>query len=373
MINEQYRVLHVIGRMSLGGAENLLMNLYRYINRDKIQFDFLVNNDGVFDEEIKKMGGNIYKIPALQKVGPISYKKRLIKFLRQHPEYKIIHSHMDQVSGFILEIAKKAGIKIRISHSHNTNSYKKGLARMYKEYLATKIGKNATHMIACSKEAAEWLFKEKSSEAFILHNGIDLNRFLFNKEQRNTIREELNLNADTLVIGHVGRFNLQKNHKFLVEIFSEYHKINPNSVLLLCGSGEQEETIRKLVEQLNLTEQVIFYKPTKQVEKVYSAMDFFLFPSLFEGMPLTLIEAQAEGLPVLASDVITKESKVSDFINYYGLENSAKSWSNQINNMIKTDRKQIMTKELEEYDCEKNAQRLLEYYNTICVSKEENI
>ena len=105
MINEQYRVLHVIGRMSLGGAENLLMNLYRYINRDKIQFDFLVNNDGVFDEEIKKMGGNIYKIPALQKVGPISYKKRLIKFLRQHPEYKIIHSHMDQVSGFILEIA----------------------------------------------------------------------------------------------------------------------------------------------------------------------------------------------------------------------------------------------------------------------------
>lgn len=360
---EPYRVLQVIGKMGLGGAENLIMNIYRSIDKSKVQFDFLVNDDGIFDDEIKNMGGNIYKIPALQKIGGFSYSKKLRKFLLEHPEYEIIHSHMDQVSGIILQIAKKAGVKARISHSHNTNCYNTGIARLYKSYLATKINKNATNLIGCSKEAAKWLFKTRSEEAFILRNGIDLKRFTFSPKQREEVRKELNLNENTFIIGHVGRYNIQKNHRFIVEIFAEYSKTNPNAILLLCGSGENEN-IKRMVTQYNLKNKVIFYEPTQQIEKIYSAIDFFLFPSLFEGMPLTLIEAQAEGLPVLASDVITRESKVSNNVIYYSLEHSAEEWSKQISK--KTDRSQIATKELLEYDCEKNAERLLEYYNKLC-------
>jgi glycosyltransferase involved in cell wall biosynthesis len=306
-VGSPLRVLHVVVNMNRGGAETLLMNLYRNINRSKIQFDFLTCNEGVFDEEILKLGGKVYRIPYITEVGHSKYLKALTDFFMKYSHYRIVHSHMDKMSGIVLRAAKKAGIPIRIAHSHSTRSEGGIAARIYKWYAGTRISKNATDFVSCSREAAEWLFWNKADRTIFLKNGIDLEQFKFSLKIRESIRSELKIKEDQFIVGHVGRFSMPKNHSYLLEVFKEFLSYREEAILLLVGDGPLLPEIKRKVEEMELTKNVKFLGSRSDVEQLLQAFDIFLFPSVFEGFPVSVIEAQASGLPCLISDSITKE------------------------------------------------------------------
>ncbi|QQN82071.1 glycosyltransferase family 1 protein [Bacillus toyonensis] len=301
------RVLHVVVNMNRGGAETLIMNLYRNIDRSKVQFDFLTCKEGVFDEEIVKLGGEIHRIPYVTDVGHRGYIKALDNFFSTHTQYKIVHSHMDKMSGFVLRSAKKARVPVRIAHSHNTSSEGGIVAKIYKWYAGKSIAICATHLLACSNAAARWLFADKANVARILKNGIDCDRFLFCPDIRKQVREELQIEKDALVIGHVGRFAHQKNHAYLIELFTQLTRFKPDSILLLVGEGSLRVGIENKVRELNMEKHIRFLGIRDDIERILQAFDVFVFPSIHEGLPLTLIEAQGVGLPCIISDAITKE------------------------------------------------------------------
>lgn len=301
------RVLHVVVNMNRGGAETLLMNLYRNIDRSKIQFDFLTCKEGVFDEEIMQLGGNVYRIPYITDVGHSNYLKGMTDFFKGYPQYQIVHSHMDKMSGYVLRAAKKAGVSVRIAHSHSTRSEGGAAARIYKWYAGTMIPKYATDFVSCSREAAEWLFGNKADRTIFLKNGIDLERFKFSQKVRESIRSELKIKEDQFVVGHVGRFSMPKNHSYLLEVFKEFLSYKKEAILLLVGDGPLLPEIKQKVEEMKITKNVKFLGSRSDVERILLAFDIFLFPSIFEGFPVSVIEAQASGLPCLISDSITKE------------------------------------------------------------------
>ncbi|MEH7224596.1 glycosyltransferase family 1 protein [Bacillus sp. JJ1566] len=314
------RVLHVVVNMNRGGAETLIMNLYRNIDRSKVQFDFLTCKEGVFDEEIRQMGGQVHRLPYLTEIGHFGYVNALNKFFKNHNYYKIVHSHMDKMSGFVLRAAKKANIPFRIAHSHNTHSEGGLLAKIYKEYSGGFIKTNASHFFACSSAAAGWLFGRRAKEAFVLKNGIEINKFLFSKADRERVRNEFNISQDILVIGHVGRFNHQKNHVFLIDVFAKYIQIQPKSVLVLVGDGALRSLIEDRVRELNLVNNVLFLGVRPDIHLIIQAFDLFAFPSLHEGLPVTLVEAQGAGLQCLISTEITKEVDLGlDLVQYLPL------------------------------------------------------
>ncbi len=231
------RVLHAVVNMNRGGAETFIMNLYRNMDRSRIQFDFLTCKPGVFDQEISEMGGIVHRVPYISEVGPFRYPILLKEFFSNHPEYKILHSHLDKMSGLVCKAAEKSGVPIRIAHSHNTESEGNRAIKLYKWYSGTLVRKYATHYTACSKNAAAWLFGSSATTATIIKNGIESERFLFSENRRHLVRHKLNLMEDELVIGHVGRFHIQKNHAFLIEIFAETLKSYPKAKLVLVGDG----------------------------------------------------------------------------------------------------------------------------------------
>ncbi|KKZ98796.1 glycosyltransferase family 1 protein [Bacillus wiedmannii] len=301
------RVLHVVVNMNRGGAETLIMNLYRNIDRSKVQFDFLTCKEGVFDEEIVKLGGEVHRIPYVTDVGHRGYIKALNTFFNSHQQYKIIHSHMDKMSGFVLRSAKKARVPVRIAHSHSTSSEGGAIAKIYKWYAGAFITSCATHFLACSVAAAQWLFANRESATKILKNGIECDEFTFNPDIRAQVRKELNLHGDVFVIGHVGRFAHPKNHTFLIDIFAQLIEYRPNSILLLVGDGPLRLEMKKKVEKLNLTDKIEFLGIRSDINRLLQAFDTFIFPSIYEGLPVTLIEAQGAGLPCIISDTITQD------------------------------------------------------------------
>ncbi|WP_431800784.1 glycosyltransferase family 1 protein [Halobacillus andaensis] len=300
------RVLHVVVNMNRGGAETLLMNLYRNIDRSKVQFDFLTCKPGVFDREIEELGGTVHRIPYVTDVGHRGYKKALKGFFKAHP-YKIVHAHMDKMSGIVLQEAEKAKVPVRIAHSHNTQSEGGMLTKLYKNYAASNIHRSATHKFACSQSAAEWLFGPQSSQVYLLKNGVDCQRFLYSAEKRMRVREKLNISPATFVVGHIGRFNHQKNHTFILEVFYKFLNTHNNSVLLFAGDGALRSKIEAKSKLLGIEDKVKFLGVREDVDELLQAFDLFLFPSLHEGLPVTLIEAQNAGLPCLITDTITKE------------------------------------------------------------------
>lgn len=305
-MSEPIRILHAVVNLNRGGAETLLMNLYRKIDRSKIQFDFLTSIEGVYEEEVKQLGGRVYRIPYITKVGPFGYAKALRQFFQSHPEYTIVHSHMDKMSGLVLREAKKAGVPVRIAHSHSTQSEGDLLNRLIKDYYGRFLVPSATHCFACSEAAAQWLFGD--SKTIFLKNGIDTNKYVFSESIRRSMREELDLTDGITVVGHIGRFSEPKNHQFIIEVFNEYHKKNPNSVLLLAGDGGLRPQIEQQVEETGLQSSVKFLGVREDVPKLLQAMDIFVFPSLYEGLPVSLVEAQASGLPCVISDRIPQEA-----------------------------------------------------------------
>src|SRR5690625_141466 len=303
----QIRVLHVVVNMNRGGAETLLMNLYRTIDREKVQFDFLTCKEGAFDEEIVQLGGRIHRIPYVTSVGHIRFKNQVKNFLLKNKQYQIIHSHMDKMSGIVLRSARQANVPVRIAHSHNTESEGGFLTRTYKWYAGRHILPSATHLYACSQAAATWLFRHQSEKAFIFKNGINLSTFEHSSAVRHDVRKELGISNDTLVLGHVGRFSSQNNHLFLVDAFAKVNQREPNSVLLLAGEGPLEPAIRKRMKERNVENHVKLLGVRDDIARLLQAFDQFIFPSHHEGLPVTLIEAQGAGLPCIISRHITKE------------------------------------------------------------------
>ena len=324
------RILQIVPNMQSGGLETLIMNIYRNINREHIQFDFLVHykEKKFFDDEIESLGGKIYRFSLRDDNNILKYIYQLNKFYKAHKEYKVIHCHMSSIGFINFFIAKFNGIKFRIAHSHN-NSTDKTLKGKIKNLLIRPYNFISTLNFACSNSAGKFLFGNKKFE--VVPNAIDIELFKYNIEKRNKVRNALKIGSDTFVVGHVGRFNVQKNHKFIIEIFREIKNNNDNSILILVGSGELENNIKELVKKYKLEDSVIFMGNRADVYELYQCFDCFLFPSLFEGLGITLIEAQISGLKCYTSkDVVAKEAKITDNIEYIDLSLTANEWATKI-------------------------------------------
>lgn len=329
---EPARILHVLGRLDRGGAETMLMNLYRNIDRDKIQFDFVISTAEQcdFTNEIEALGGKIYSLPRFNIKNAIHYSKAWHDFFKEHKEYKIIHGHLRSTASIYLKIAKKYGL-ITISHSHSTSSGT-GLSAIVKNALQFQIRSIADYLFACSDLAGIWLFGEKACQKenyFVLNNAIDAKDFIYNEEKRQQTRKKLQI-EDKFVIGHIGNFKCEKNHKFIIKVFKEVFKKCNQTVLLLVGDGELRLKIEKEVSELGLTNNVIFTGVSSEIPSLLQAMDVFFFPSLYEGLPVTIIEAQAAGLPCLISDTISQETSITNLIEYFSLNNTMKEWAEKL-------------------------------------------
>ncbi|WNF35317.1 glycosyltransferase family 1 protein [Bacillaceae bacterium IKA-2] len=359
------RVLHVVVNMNRGGAETLLMNLYRNIDRSIVQFDFLTCKEGVFDEEIRELGGNIHRIDYITDIGHFGYIKALNKFFSSNNNYKIVHAHMDKMSGLVLRAAKNNNVPVRIAHSHNTSSEGSLPARLYKWYVGSNILPSATHQFACSSAAAKWLFGKEAENARILKNGIESDQYKFSPEIRKQIRRELMLGHDQFVIGHVGRFNHQKNHIFLLELFAKLSVEIPEATLLLVGDGPLRSQIEKKIKDLKIEKKVKLLGVRSDINRILQAFDCFVFPSFHEGLPVTLIEAQGAGVPCVISDVITKEVDLGlDLIRFMPLQDQS-LWLHLIKR-IATDNlyREIPNTSLSQkgYDIKNTAQRSQNFY-----------
>ncbi len=330
------RILHVIGVMNRGGAETMVMNLYRNINRDKVQFDFVEHTAerAVFDDEIEQLGGRIYHCPKFTGKNYFAYRKWWDDFFETNgSDYQIVHGHIGSTAAIYLAAAKKYG-KYTIAHSHNTNGNISAKEIMYRA-LSQRVRNVADFFFACSNPAGHDRFGNKI-EFQILNNAIDTNQYAFSKAVRAEVRKEFNL-SDELVVGHVGRFSGQKNHDFLIDIFAQIKKEKPTAKLLLVGDGAEKNNIKNKVHQLQLDDSVIFTGVRSDVNRLLQAMDIFVFPSLFEGLPVTMVEAQASGLPCVISDKIPDECIITDnLVTIKSLSDSCEEWARHVLNRVNT-------------------------------------
>lgn len=290
---EPIRIAQIIGKWLGGGVESVVMNYYRHLDHDKIQFDFICDDDStnIPYDEIEKLGGKVILIPPYQKV--FKYQKELRRVLRDG-KYKIVHSHINTLSVFPLYAAKKVGVPVRIAHSHSTTNKKEWKKNLLKQVLRPFSKKYATNYMCCSELAGRWLFGDKTydeGKVYLLNNAIDLDKFKYDKKIRDKKRKELGIKEDTIVIGHIGRFVAQKNHTFLIDIFNQFHKKEKNSILLLAGQGPLQEEIKNKVRELGLDDSVRFLGQRNDANELYQAFDVFLLPSLYEGLPVVGVEA----------------------------------------------------------------------------------
>ncbi|MDC3416603.1 glycosyltransferase family 1 protein [Aquibacillus salsiterrae] len=331
-MSKPIRVLQVFAQMNRGGAETMIMNLYRNIDRSRIQFDFIVHTEDEcdYDEEIKTLGGTIHRVPRYTGKNHFQYKKAWFDFFRFYPEYKIIHGHVRSTASIYLKVAKNYGLTT-IAHSHSTSSGK-GVTAITKNILQYPIRYTADYLFACSKSAGEWLYGKGASSKnnfYVLSNAIDAVKYIYDENIRLEKRKEFQI-ENKLVIGHVGRFSPPKNHTFLIDIFKTVHDKNENAVLLLVGDGEQRSLIETKVNELGLYDNVIFTGIREDIPELLQAIDIFLFPSIYEGLPVTLVEAQASGLPCVISDRITEEVAVTNSIRFISLEEKVEYWAETV-------------------------------------------
>lgn len=357
-LEEEIRVLHILNKLDMGGTENFIMNVYRNVDRTKIQFDFLVHGVGTFDEEVKSLGGKIFCLSGyVNSIGIRKYKKELTEFIKSH-DYKIIHSHVDQTSGLILEVVKENSNAICLAHSHSISNYNNFVIKIYKKILQKKLNKYADIRFACSKEAGKWLYGK--NPFIVINNAIDTKKYIYNDNIRNKIRKELEIKNDEFVIGHIGRFESVKNHKFLIDLFKEYNQINTNSKLLLLGNGSLFNQIKEYAEIQGLKNNVIFLGEKKDAYKYYNAMDIFIFPSYKEGLGIVSIEAQANGLTVVSSTGVSKETAVTNNTCFMDLKD-IKEWINKIQD-ISIQNKNRDVKIQDDYNIECTVQKITKIY-----------
>lgn len=367
------KVAQILGPANAGGVESMIMNLYKNIDRTKVQFDFFVENTcPIIDQEvIEKLGGKVVIIPKYTKI--FHYMKTL-KRLFKEGQYDVVHSNVNALSIFPLRAAKKAGIKIRIAHSHSTANKKEWKKTLIKNMLRPFSRVYPTHYFACSELAGKWLFGKKkwnSGQVYLINNAVDLEKFKFDEIKRNEIRKQLNI-VDNFVIGHIGRFMQQKNHTFLIDIFHELVKQKPDAKLLLVGDGPLKEQITEKVKDLHIENNVLFLGLQKRTQDFYQAMDCFLLPSLYEGLPVVGVESQANGLNCFFADTITKETKVNENVKYLSLQLSAKQWADEIISSTNNNINRLLGYENlknSQFNISSEAKKLLNKYEEILQAK----
>lgn len=340
------KILYALnGVFHKGGTETVVLNYYNNINPQMFHIDFLVHGherdcvDNTIHQYLRSKGSKIFYVTPRGENYFLNIHE--IKEILLNNDYDIVHSHMDAAGMFVLRIAKKKGIEVRISHSHNTaSSYLGSLTFIQKihryilEYARKELCKYANVRIACSKEAGEWLFGD--NDFILINNAINVEKYMFNENVRSLYRKKLKLDSK-YVVGHVGRFADQKNHTYLMDVFYEIKQKIPSSVLLLVGSGEHENMIRTKVQNLGLSDQVIFLGNRNDVSNLMQAMDIFLLPSLHEGLPMVGVEAQAAGLPCIVSDSVSHELNLTDNIYFKSINESPKLWAEQVEKIMSQD------------------------------------
>ena len=366
--NEPIRIAQIMGKWVGGGVEAVVMNYYRHIDRTKIQFDFLFDEDSrdIPYKEIESLGGKVILIPPYQRV--FKYQRKLKKVLKEG-NYKIVHSHINTLSVFPLRAAKKAGVPIRIAHSHATSSKKEWKRNIIKNILRPMSKMYATNYVSCSEHAGRYLFGNKTYEkklVRVIKNAIDLEIFKYDNRWRQEIRNEFSIDDATFVIGHIGRFVETKNHLFTLRLFSEIHNNQPNTKLMLVGEGPLKKRIIEECKQLGIEDSVIFTNQRDDVNKILCSIDLLVLPSLFEGLGMVLIEAQASNLPAIASTNVPKEAKINENLLFLELNHKNK-WINLIKEILKRykvkDRKSKQySLQQNGYDIEKTSRKLAKYY-----------
>lgn len=370
------RVAQIVGQGNTGGVEACILSYYRNIDKSKVQFDFFVENTGpIIDRhQIESMGGKIVFVPSYK--NPLKYMRVLSKLFKEG-HYDIVHSNMNTLSVFTLRAAKKAGVKIRIAHSHsavNKANKKEFVRTLAKNVLRPFSRTYATHYFACSELAGRWLFGDKAfdeGKVTIVHNAIELWRFAYNPSTRDMMRKELDID-DRFVVGHVGRFMRQKNQTFLLEIFLKILEQNPNSVLLLLGEGPLQQDLIDKCKELHIRDKVIFAGVHKHPERYYQAMDCFLLPSLYEGLPVSGMEAQINGLNCYFSSNITREAKINDNVTFLPIVN-AKTWADETLSGQETNRSLGVCRFINSpYDMRQEAGNLLALYQKMVLEADES-
>lgn len=355
---------------NLGGVETVIMNYYRNIDKEKIQCDFLYNTEDIaYKEEIRRLGGKTYKITPRGKNFK-KYKEDMKNFFKEHAnEYSAIWVNLCILCNIDwLKYAKKYGIKTRIVHSHNsqnmTNKFKNILHHINKRFLK----KYATDFWACSEEAGKWFYNEKiinSPDFKIINNAIDIEDYKFNERIREKYRKNLKV-EEKIVIGHIGRFHFQKNHEFLINVFENMYKKNNDVHLLLIGTGEDEEKIKQIVKNKKIEKNVDFLGMRKDIKNLLQTMDIFIFPSLFEGFPLTLLEVQANGIDsYVAQEGVPKDIKMSENLEFLSLNDSAEKWADII--LSKEHKRIDNTESIKEhgYDIKEETRKIENFFESI--------
>lgn len=337
---EKIRVLQVLGILNRGGAEAMIMNLYHEIDKEKVQFDFVVHSaeKGAYDDEVRQLGGSIYHAPRYRGFNHLEYKKWWRIFFKEHSEYKLIHSHIRSTASIILNEAHKLGLKT-IIHSHSTSDGN-GVPAVVKGLFRKNICNNADYMFACSNAAGEWLYGKKamkSNRYFVLRNAIDTKRFTFNQQDRKQIRKEFRISPDQIVLGTIGRITLPKNPFGILQIIEAFSKKNTDFVFLWVGNGELLNEVKAKIAEKGLSQIVIFAGVRADIPKILSAMDVFIFPSLWEGLPVSVIEAQASGIPCIISDRITREVCLSPVVTTLGIDGNYSEWTMEIEKALNKD------------------------------------
>lgn len=328
-MSDPVRVLQVLTIMNQGGAETMVMNYYRAIDKTRVQFDFLVHRQerGVYDDEIERLGGRIYRAMPIRPWSYLLYFRWMDAFFCEHHDFTAVHSHIQENSGFVFKYAQKYGIYNCIAHSHIAD-----LGFDYK-YIFRVFGKRfvlkyATRKLSCGEDAGRFLYGKHKFTNF--NNAIDAEAFRFSPSVRDEVRKELGLTSRTLVLGSVARFGYQKNHAFMLDVMHELNQKGIDCVLMLVGGGQEEPNIRQRVTQLNLAENVRFLGLRKDINRLLQAFDLFFMPSLFEGLPVSVIEAQAAGLKCVLSDTIDKKVDLTGNIIFLPLSSGAEYWANTI-------------------------------------------
>lgn len=364
---EKAKVLAVLSGLSAGGAETMYINLYRKMDKARFAIDFLIfgDDDAFYAKEVKKCGSKIFKMNSVRESGVKGFCRSIEKCISENGPYDVVHSHIDYLSGYVMKVAKKFNVRIRLAHSHNTFAYthKGSISGLLMIYIRRIINRYSTGLLACSNEAAEYMFgRANAQKAVVINNAIDLNKFC-DKGQYNDIDLDFQ-RGDKKIILHIGRFMEQKNHKTLIHIFCNYLHKNNNSLLLLVGEGELKDDIIRLVEEKAIQNHVKFLGLRSDIPNLLALSDVFVLPSKFEGLPVTLIEAQAMNVPCVVSDNIKRSVDCGlNLISFVALDN-INSWTEAIDRAINkrtnSDNYDVMTDR--GYNIEKNVNIIEQLY-----------
>lgn len=380
-MSEPVRVLHVFGKLNMGGAESRIMDLYRNIDRTLVQFDFVVHYEdrGFFEDEIEALGGRVFRVPRFKLYNVFSYKQAWMNFFMTHQgEFKVVQGHITSSASVYLPIAKRSGVPITVAHARSAG-VDAGIKGLLTRLMRRKLYKRADRLLACSKAAGISVFGQKAWDRGLVRfvpNAIDVRKFAFDQNVRNQKRAELDL-EDNFVIGHVGRFHYSKNHEFLLRVFRDFVEdwyaereeagLTKKPVLILLGEGKRLPEMKALAIELGISGSVIFLGNQQDINSYYQAMDYFLYPSRYEGLPGTVVEAQACGLPVLMSDTICEEVRATDLISVMSLKQSSDSWARQIVDYV-AEKKRVNRFEYNRliidagFDVKKQADEMMEFY-----------